>query len=332
MNFARATLSLSLALTAATGAQARAMRATAPGSERDLVEDDLKEKLADFATLSTWFSSMSMPAQGLDTADAELEEGSVNSAAAGQERFNKSPLGVAIAAWKAEAEALSSGTAAVTEENAANTFNTASKAGKSAGVCGKRFDRLKDRIEDWMGTDESDFVTKAKMDAACSRYGYNAQVDDDDFDFPSDQGISPNYGCPVLPYYGDGIGFLLTRQDYINWFFWEETGNIYYDYLEYCDCHQAYELGCAAKIAYPELALSSILVDEINVKPGETGPKKFEDYCLFAGMWNFDLDVDDVYHELSEDVTECGCYFVHQANYMLTGCPGVELFWNYNDA
>ena len=109
---------------------------------------------------------------------------------------------------------------------------------------------------------------------------------------------------------------------------------------KYCECHQGYELGCAAKIPYPieSPAIASLSlfgglephdVPGDDVHPGDN-PKKWQEYCKFAAVWNGDIKYDK-YDAigLSSEVKECGCFFVGNARTKVGGCPGVDLYAHF---
>ena len=93
-------------------------------------------------------------------------------------------------------------------------------------------------------------------------------------------GYIPNLACPFIV--GPLRGFF-DEADYLALL--GPLAAPLWLYNRYCQCHHAYELGCAAKIAYPEFYG--------YVHPGES-PKKWQEYCKFALVWNGDIAFEEV--------------------------------------
>ena len=62
-------------------------------------------------------------------------------------------------------------------------------------------------------------------------------ADDEDF----------NFGCPFL--YVPDLGFLRGSEEHVE-VLGEEAGEAFQSLTMYCQCHQGFELGCAAKIPH----------------------------------------------------------------------------------
>ncbi len=314
----------------ARGAQARVMRGTAAVLGRELEEED------------EFDLSLSMPNNEKLTA-AELPSpfgnGSSNYTAEEEqqfkERFEKTALGAAITKWKSENAATSASSSA---SSSSAPVNPAGKSGKM-GFCDVHLYDVLEAVWLFYGG----YVPPEIITAACSFGG----IEDIAY---------PNWGCPVVAdgdvLFADGY-FADTGFDYFLAF--GPTGYIDWKFNEYCECHQGYELGCAAKIPYPEYG--PILLPEIPdagdsqvagpyfadsvVYPGDNH-KKWLDYCKFVAIWNGDVthavEDDDLredytlalYDGLSKEVQECGCFFIKSAEGMVGECPGVSLF-EYED-
>lgn len=91
----------------------------------------------------------------------------------------------------------------------------------------------------------------------------------------------------------------------------------------YCDCYYGYDLGC------------------INDLPST--PQEREEYCIFAGVWNGDFDSmmssgtgsgksgkDSGGGGLSQEVLDCGCFWIGQEKEKVANCPGVDLGFFYD--
>mmetsp|Transcript_11663 Transcript_11663/g.21963 ORF Transcript_11663/g.21963 Transcript_11663/m.21963 type:complete len:390 (-) Transcript_11663:195-1364(-) len=143
-----------------------------------------------------------------------------------------------------------------------------------------------------------------------------------------------NFGCPI--FFTPDDGFLTPD-------FFLSIGNVlaaqaYNALTKYCECYQGYELGCAGKIPHGP-PLSTVDYGETSVS-GEvfipsyseyipfSTPATRADYCKFAAVWNGDISPDDF--PLSEELEDCGCFFVTTAKDMLRDCPGVDLGAFYN--
>ena len=116
----------------------------------------------------------------------------------------------------------------------------------------------------------------------------------------------PNFGCP--------LGYFPFNNEGNEWsqgsFYWwmslgfgidEDEADVYAALEMYCECHVGIDDGCAAKVT--RLGDNLIFHDEKNAA------KEWVDYCKFAGIWNGDFSIDDEI-VLTEDVEDCGCYFV----------------------
>jgi hypothetical protein len=166
--------------------------------------------------------------------------------------------------------------------------------------------------------DETLIVSPEDITAACSfRSGLNLSGDTDS-PVPVKQNPTPNLDCPA-PVIGD----FLEDSSY-DGFFDPPYSKAMLQFTKYCECHQGYELDCINKIAYPEYE-SGPRSGTTFVYPGDTGTKKWKEYCKFVGIWNGDIDHVE-YDKLSKDVQQCGCYFVTSyAKDMVDSCPGVFL-------
>jgi len=92
----------------------------------------------------------------------------------------------------------------------------------------------------------------------------------------------------------------------------------------YCDCYYGYDLGC------------------INDLPST--PQEREEYCIFAGVWNGDFDSSMMSGGgggstgksgkegggLSQEVLDCGCFWIGQEKEKVGNCPGVDLGYFYD--
>ena len=89
----------------------------------------------------------------------------------------------------------------------------------------------------------------------------------------------------------------------------------------YCDCYYGYDLGC------------------INDLPST--PQEREEYCIFAGVWNGDFvsgggggstgkSGKEGGGGLSQEVLDCGCFWIGQEKEKVGNCPGVDLGYFYD--
>jgi len=158
-------------------------------------------------------------------------------------------------------------------------------------------------------------------------------------------GYVPNLSCPTKairtygedsPFVLDG-GFLMT--EFMYGIVYGPLSKAMWQHDKYRKCHQGYELGCAAKIPYPEESegLGALVLlfggpDNllgVDVQPGDSS-KKWQEYCKFAAVWNGDIKYeryDDI--GLSPEVKECGCFFVGNAGKNVGACPGMELYAHF---
>ena len=100
--------------------------------------------------------------------------------------------------------------------------------------------------------------------------------------------------------------------------------------VQYCDCYNAYEQGCAAAIPHGpptqvDYGSGQVLVNSYSEFIPFSSPAARAEYCLFVGVWNGDMDADDVYYQLDPTVQTCGCHWIGQARQMVGECPGIEL-------
>ena len=310
-----------------------------------LVEErlhDLVEKLDELSL------SMSMPSSTTDNEKLVAAELNLPSIATGsssnytaaelkqfQERFEKTSLGAVILAGMAATASSSLGGAAAAAAGGSTSSNS-KKSDKTGIVCTDRLEMVKAEVELNFGLE----VTDEDITAACSFAN--------EIDSPFTAEYFPNLSCPVKAYpfselaiFVDG-GFLMNDVLYEE-FYGTPLGRALWLHHKYCECHQGYELGCAAKIPYPEESsgsalrslFSAFLTDgELfglgsNVQPGDS-PKKWQEYCKFAAVWNGDISYeryDDI--GLNPEVKECGCFFVGSARKNVAGCPDVDLYAHF---
>lgn len=144
--------------------------------------------------------------------------------------------------------------------------------------------------------------------------------------------MDPNFGCPFV--YLPWMGFL-EGEDYEMIFPGEEPGVAFNSFVKYCQCHQGYELGCAAKVPhgpptgremYEDAAgePKEVIVNSYSEFIPFGTPADRAEYCKMVGVWNGDFD-SDIVEDFSSDVTECGCFFIGTAKDMVGTCPGVDL-------
>lgn len=336
MKYSLATVYHALTLAAAVSpAQARSIRAGNLGG-RGLEVDKLS-------------LSLSMHTEELVAASAELVSpfgataDSEYSAAEQQkfkERFEKTKLGAIIAKGQKDVAA-----------GASSVLSSTASASKSAktGFCDKHLGEVLYGLEYFDNFFFDIYVpTREEITGTCSfGDGVKIFVDDDDdiYVFP---GAYPNWGCPVVV--DDEIGYFLDKEeDYIS-FFGPVFGYLNWKLVNYCECHQGYDLGCASKIPYPEYGpivggasttsegeqevAGPVFYDSV-VYPGDN-TKKWEEYCKFAAIWNADVTDDDNtsrarFGGLTKEVQECGCFFIASAESRVGACPGVELFGYFDD-
>ncbi|KAL7461360.1 hypothetical protein ACHAXS_001777 [Conticribra weissflogii] len=143
-----------------------------------------------------------------------------------------------------------------------------------------------------------------------------------------------NFGCPI--FFTPDDGFLTPD-------FFLSIGNLlaaqaYNALSKYCECYQGYELGCAGKVPHgPPLstfnygatsASGEVFIPSYSEYIPFSTPATRADYCKFAAVWNGDISPKDF--PLTEELEDCGCFFVTTAKDMLRDCPGVDLGAFYN--
>lgn len=216
-----------------------------------------------------------------------------------------------------------------------NHYNANTKAGKSGGtktgktrkvstgVCNKRLHLAFEQITD-LGPGEGPFGVVTKPSDV---------TDLCEFMPPTKKEKDFNFGCPFL--YVPEFGFLEGEEEYVA-IFGEEAGMAFQSFVLYCQCHQGFELGCAAKVPhgpptttreYTSLSTGEMEMVTVNgysdfIPFGK--PADRIEYCKLAGVWNGDFD-KDILSDLDQDVVDCGCFFIGQAQDMVDQCPGVEL-------
>ena len=127
-------------------------------------------------------------------------------------------------------------------------------------------------------------------------------------DLPS----GPNFGCTLGYFPGAPEGSQWSKGKKEWWgslpFSIDEQDAEVYSALEmYCECHVGIQDGCDAKI------------------PREPGSKKWTEYCKGVAVWNGDALLEDSIAEITEEVKECGCYFIGQVQDKIDECPSVNL-------
>eukprot|EP00956_Cyclotella_meneghiniana_P036754 scaffold130097_cov50-Cyclotella_meneghiniana.AAC.2 len=127
--------------------------------------------------------------------------------------------------------------------------------------------------------------------------------------------FAPNLQCPFI--YTPDTGFLDEEEEVIEFFEnitgTNETGIAFWALQKYCDCEKGLNEMCATKIPdIPPITEESI------------------DYCIFASIWNGDIELD-VIETLDEEVVECGCTFVMTEKEEVSECPGLDLGGNFED-
>jgi hypothetical protein len=235
--------------------------------------------------------------------------------------FEKTVLGAAIAKWNQDA-ATNNATSTMPSSSSssgtssAGTSSMRGRSSKSAKTCDARLKMAKEAIEALPGTSA---VSPEDITAACTfRSGLNLSGDPNS-PVPVIQDPTPNLDCPA-----PAIGYFFEDSTY-DGFFAPPYNKAMLQFTKYCECHQGYELDCINKIAYPEYESGPRSGTDF-VYPGDTGTKKWKEYCKFVGIWNGDIDYAE-YDKLSSDVQQCGCYFVTSyAKDMVDSCPGVFLF------
>jgi hypothetical protein len=138
-----------------------------------------------------------------------------------------------------------------------------------------------------------------------------------------------NLGCPFV--YTTVRGFLDSEELYQAEFNDNDAvGSAFWSFVLYCQCHQAFDLGCAAKIphgpptAYIDYKIGSKVMNSYSEFIPTSTPEKRLDYCQMAGVWNGDFD-SSIVSQFSSAVNDCGCFFVGTAKDMVGTCPGVDL-------
>mmetsp|Transcript_3658 Transcript_3658/g.6690 ORF Transcript_3658/g.6690 Transcript_3658/m.6690 type:complete len:450 (-) Transcript_3658:141-1490(-) len=191
----------------------------------------------------------------------------------------------------------------------------------SSGICTKRLRIAYDEITA-LGEDGPFGLIESPSDVTDLCYFNPPNEEDEDF----------NFGCPFV--YVPDMGFIKGVDGYVE-IFGEEAGEAFQSLVMYCECYQGFELGCAAKIPHgpptttkeyedAEGEPKEVLVNGYSEFIPFSTPADRADYCTMVGVWNGDFD-SDITQDFSQDVTDCGCYFVGQAQDMVDQCPGVDL-------
>lgn len=181
-----------------------------------------------------------------------------------------------------------------------------SKSGKSEeprpDYCEKAFDKA------WEANLEAD------KEIAQTQKELKERCDFDTTDTKSSP-FTPNLSCPFI--YTPDTGFLDSEEDIVEFFEnitdSNETSIAFWALQQYCDCEKGLNEMCATKIPdIPPITEESI------------------DYCIFASIWNGDIEVDLI-DTLDEEVVECGCTFVMTEKEEISECPGLDLGGNFDD-
>ena len=134
----------------------------------------------------------------------------------------------------------------------------------------------------------------------------------------------PNFGCtfgyiPTVGFTSGDLHFYKKHFKSGNFFgedIPKEAIYLFHAFDNLCECHDGFDLDCSTKI--PRTG------DEFAVDlTGSSEEEQWTEYCRFAGAWNGSFDVEDIH--VSEEVEECGCYFIAQAKEKVDSCPGVDL-------
>lgn len=204
-----------------------------------------------------------------------------------------------------------------TESSSSQSSFSSSSHGRSSksskgGTCDKRLTTAFKQIRA-LPDDFGVVSTPAEITAACA---FNPTRDF-------------NLGCPFV-YDPTANGFVDSEEMYQIWFENNAVGSAYWSFVLYCQCHQAFELNCAAKVPHGPPSSTVMYGEEgrfVNSYsefiPAST-PEKRLDYCQMAGVWNGDF-YTGLARELSSEIRDCGCYFVGTAKDMIGACPGVDL-------
>ena len=156
-----------------------------------------------------------------------------------------------------------------------------------------------------------------------------------------------NYGCPFIydpnnPMADEptGYGFVEGEKEYQ--MYWKKIlgedsepvqrfATAYNSMAQYCQCYQGYDMGCASRIPHGPPTQETLYMNgpaTVNgyseyLKPDGTTSERAE-FCELVGVWNGDF-LTDVVKDFTDDVKDCGCYWIGVAKDMVGTCPGVEL-------
>jgi len=158
-----------------------------------------------------------------------------------------------------------------------------------------------------------------------------------------------NYGCPFIYDPNNpmadkptGYGFVEGEKEYQ--MYWkkkhpssdpkmvEKFAKAYNNFAQYCQCYQGYDMGCATRIPHgPPTQETMYMNDRVATANGYSEYLKADgttseraEFCKLVGVWNGDF-LTDVVQDFTEDVKDCGCYWIGVAKDMVGTCPGVEL-------
>jgi len=145
---------------------------------------------------------------------------------------------------------------------------------------------------------------------------------------PPEEGFEYGLGCTNIIFL-PGVGFTTNATEADSSLTPEEQ-EAFDAIVQYCDCFNAYEQGCAAAIPHgPPSSTVDFGMGEVGVNSYSefipfSSPAARAEYCIFAGIWNGDIDTD-ILPELDPTVQTCGCHWIGQARQMVGTCPGIEL-------
>jgi len=215
--------------------------------------------------------------------------------------------------------------------------NKSSTKERTISVCTKRLITAFDQIEEFNGKGQP-FEGIYKPSDVTKHCSFMAPMNVEHI----------NYGCPFIYDPNNpmadkptGYGFVEGEKEYQ--MYWkkkhpssdpkmvEKFASAYNNFAQYCQCYKGYDMGCATRIPHGPPTQETLYMNGLAtvngyseyLKPDGTTSERAE-FCKIVGVWNGDFNTD-VVQDFTEDVQECGCYWIGVAKDMVGTCPGVEL-------
>lgn len=284
-----------------------------PASPPALAKAPSKEGTTDLQETSENKSSAKKPAQPTPVNAPSKEDVTSRHNKAYETMKPVNSSGAKTSSYAEEEKDFSEFSSTSSDSSSSSSSSTQGKSGKSGrGTCDKPLQNAFDQVVKYPDV-FPEIESPSDVTQLCSFFPISA----------------PNFGCPFF-YIPEIFGFVESEE--INQILFDDLslGSAFWSLQLYCQCYQAFDLGCSTKI--PHGPPSSVNVYAIGDKfvnsysefiPAGSVEKRL-DYCEMVGVWNGDFDTS-LFLELSPDVRDCGCFFIGTAQDMVGTCPGVDL-------